>query len=409
MNQSIETLFDDLRSNSVKCLMIRPKALHDTSLFVGDIDMLISPDAYLNFLLCVKNICRKDGLSFYVKRKKHSKLELTIFDLSSDLTVMFDLWFYLDVRYGKNKKYISWETLIDKHAIIEESGRFSLEKDFSALFYISHLYSKKKDLSNKEVQARVTYFLNTEPSEKICLYLQNLNEDTYSKVYDYFLKQGYYDGTTASLTRKLMFKLSSVGQFSNACVVGPDGVGKGTIIELLLERTASKYYRFKKTFRKSLLYILQHSLLRNKKDSKNVFDEKNRKNLFWFSLSRSYLVMLFNFGRKRLIFDRYFYDLMINGLRSESIKMEKGDDFESKLKWAPKLKTVIQLDAPANVIRERKAELPDDKVDALSCLYLECAVSSHPKEFLYLNTDQSLDNIKDFLEKLINERNFLKR
>lgn len=389
--------------------MIRPKALNISSLFTGDIDMLISPDAYLNFLLCVKNICRKDALSFYVERKKHSKLELSIFDLRSNLEVKFDLWLYLDIRFARNKKYISWSTLVDKGEIIDNAGVYSLEKNFAALFYVSHLHSKKKDLNNLEVKQRIKYFLETCPSDKVCSFLNNLNQTTYAEVYHYFLDAFYYEKTSKSLSRKIIYNLRNALLFSGACVVGPDGVGKGTIIDLLIDKTESKYYRFKKIFRKSVLYVIQHRLFRDKKDSKNVFDEKNRESLFWFSLLRGYLVIVLNLGRKRFVFDRYFYDLLIDGLRSENIAIKRGDDLNSKLRLTPSLKTIIQLDAPAIVIRARKAELADDKVDALSCLYLECAAKSYPKEFLYLNTDQSLDKINIFLEKLINERNFLNR
>jgi len=389
--------------------MIRPKALNEPSLFKGDIDMLISPDAYPDFLSCVKSVCRNNGLSFYVERKKQSKLELSIFDLSSNLEVKFDLWFFLDIRYGRYKNYISWQTLESKDLIIENDKGYFLEKSFAAIFYVSHLHSKKKDLSNKEVQTRIAYFLATKPSDDACFYLNNLNQNTYSKVYSYFLNNNYYESSLRPIFRKFNYELSALFQFSNACVIGPDGVGKGTIIDLILGKTASQYYRYKKTFRKSLLYIIHHLAFRDKSDSKNVYDEKNRKSLFWFSLFRSYLVILLNLGQKRLIFDRYFYDLLIDGLRSENIQIKKGEDLNAKLKFIPKLKTIIQLDAPAQVIRARKAELADDKVDALSDLYLECAIYSRSKYFLYLNTDQDLGNISTFLEKLINERNFLKR
>lgn len=389
--------------------MIRPKNLDLSSLLVGDIDLLVSPEMYLYFLKAVKDVCREDGLSFYLKRKKHSKVEMLVFDIKTKLTICFDLWFLLDVRFGRKKSYMSWEILSSNGCILKDEGGYFLEKDFSALFYISHLKSKNKNINNPEVIERVKFYLSLGLSEDVVFYFENLNEETYSKVFSYFLARKLFEPPFKIIKRKFIYETGSMLSFPAACVIGPDGVGKGTIIDLLITNTSSKYYRFKKTFRKSFFYMLQHSLLRSKNESKNVFDEKNRRNLFWFSLLRGYLIMFFHLGRKSLIFDRYFYDLMLDGLRSESIRIQKGDDFMSKLKWAPKLKTVIQLDAPAKVIRERKAELADDKVDALSNLYLECSAKSNPKEFLYLNTDQSLDNIKVFLEKLINERDFLKR
>lgn len=188
--------------------------------------------------------------------------------------------------------------------------------------------------------------------------------------------------------------------------MGPDGSGKTTIIEGVKRDLTG-------AFRQNRQY---HLFPKRMKDSKPNVDPHAEKPRGFFSsiLKLLYFVFIYNFGYWKLIFpekikstmvifDRYFQDLIIDprryrhGAGSLSIKIASY--------LIPKPDLWIFLDAPAEVIQDRKSEVPLDETERQLISYK--LLFSNLKNAFIVNAGQSPEKviydtesiIIDFMEK----------
>jgi thymidylate kinase len=198
-------------------------------------------------------------------------------------------------------------------------------------------------------------------------------------------------------------KIRSVKIFKNnfICLIGPDGVGKSTIASVIQQDTPSKPLRYKSVFRRSLTYKVLYSLQQRKYTSKNNYDDLHPNAVLISSLLRLYIKSILSFfSTKKILCDRYTNDHLASHLRAEA-PPKSSQKISIKSRFIPAPKTIIQLDAPADVILSRRNELSEQTINFLSHFYLESSVLIRPNKIIYFNTDIPFEDTQKLTIKLL--------
>lgn len=408
----IKNIFDIANKKNIPFVFIRPKSVTEPDIYQGDFDLLLKPEYLHHFLKLVHQLCAEKQTNFTITRTKREKTSLVIFSNNSKNTVEFDLWTELDIKDKNIAKStcIAWDTLEKNKRILYKNNQYFLTDDFSALFYLSHLKSKKKDLNNPEVKCRLTYFSElTHLEETTRQLITAADSSSMIKANATLKEQGLLSYSKTKRLHHILHRLQSniAKRSGTVSVIGPDGVGKTTIIDQLIKTHNAHYFRFKKLFRKALSYKLLLSLTKKsiegregKKLAKNQFDDLQCAKLFWIAIPSGYWLNLkARLGFKKII-DRYYVDLLITGSRFDDKEIKIIPQASSWLKMAPTPTCIIQLDAPSYTILKRKEELSAQAIDRFRELYFELSLASNTPYFIYINTQQPIENTFEFLEHM---------
>ncbi len=188
-------------------------------------------------------------------------------------------------------------------------------------------------------------------------------------------------------------------------VIGPDGVGKTTLITALQEKIAanSHYYRFKKLFRGSMRYQLNHFLTQlreGKRYDKNQHNDQH--GLKMMAIARRRYPRLIKQARQaktHYFSDRFFHDYIIENLRFEDKPATLRKQWQTLLDAAPNTHWFIQLDAPADVILSRKDELSAEDINTYRDACLKMYIHRPAPVFSFINTSHSLETCVNHLLK----------
>ncbi len=408
----VNKIFESARSSHIPFVFIRPKDIKEPDIYQGDFDLLVKPDALNSFLYAVHKCCSDSCINFRINRVKKEKTALILFSHNSKKTVEFDLWTELDIKdpYFPKSTYISWDNLEKTGNLYSVNNEFSLKHDFSALFYLSHLYSKNKNINNIEVRNRLDFYSNLENlSTSITNLLSEVSTDKMREANQRLKSKGLLSYSKMHRFIKIMYRVKNDTSKKSGiiAVIGPDGVGKTTIINKLEDIYNARYFRFKKLFRKSFIYkillMLTKRNLENKHNSsleKNQFDDLQYSKLFWISLLHGYILsVMTRFGKNR-IFDRYYMDLLITGSRFSNQDLKTHPNSHYLINVAPTPYCIIQLDAPSELILERKEELSFSAIDQFRTKYFELSLASKTPIIIYINTKNSINDTFEFLSNL---------
>ncbi|WP_165312553.1 hypothetical protein [Vibrio ziniensis] len=413
MVELIQTIFTQFSDNTRPLVFIRPKPISEPEIYQGDFDLLLHPNDVEYFFTIVHQACADTRHSFAIKRHRLDKLELTLFSHSGEQSVLMDIWTELDIKASNIKKgsAISVDSLLEKGLItFDEQGQASFTADFAATFYLSHLKSKKKSLDAEEVKQRLAYYQQLNGLETQTLeWINNPSPEVMEQANQKLQAMGLINYSLAHRLKKshFRFKQDIRKQRKFIAIVGPDGVGKTTVIDNIATSVQGKYYRFKKLFRKSITYSILRTL--NKKSlnkaigfklAKNQYDDLQSSKLFNIALVNGYLRGLtLGLGKLKLI-DRYYPDLLVTGTRFLDKEVVQHPDAKNRIRWCPTPRAYIQLDAPASVILARKQELSEHAVDHLRHDYFELGYKLDAPLFVYINNSHSLHETETLLKNM---------
>jgi thymidylate kinase len=162
-------------------------------------------------------------------------------------------------------------------------------------------------------------------------------------------------------------------------VMGPDGVGKSTLIEHLLQEVAPAFRR-RRVFHWRPMLLWRRKTVRD-----STQPHSHPPNAGWWSIARLFAHLLDYWlgywllirpllARSSLVvFDRYFHDLLADPRRYRF-----GGPLwlaRSLTRLIPKPDLLFILDAPVQVILSRKREVPPDEVLSQKRIYLQFARS----------------------------------
>lgn len=416
-------LLDTLAQKKIVMASLRYKPLEERVAFSGDYDFITSEenvDAILEVLFALATASR---FNFVINRVKYGKIVVSLFGTSDARPIILEIWTYLEVRFEKTLGYLFWED-IEPHIIYREGMGYTLSLEFEALYYISHLKTKNKDLTLPLIRERLDYYsevLKDGYSEYRQWYQalaadSSLRNEIGTKANSALVEKGILytarDREKAGMAKRLRLRISLHRIYSQwlrrmkiTPVVGPDGVGKTSIIEALKKRSRSKikYYRFKNLFRHNLLYQLSFPFLNRKLEkavAKNQFDDIYGAWLVTIASLRFPLLALIALLGKRFFFsDRFFHDLILKDTRFPEKKAVLRGNWKALLKKTPRTFWFLHLDAPTEVVLSRKQELNGDAVDCYRSEVFRMYLEKPSRIYSYINTANPIETCGDVLMK----------
>lgn len=380
----LEVIFKIIRSSNglnIKLVPLRYKPINLDVAFSGDYDFIISEIDLQKFLKLIFQTCTQEAINFTIVKAKFGKTQIHFYDTSSDRYITFELWNHLEVKDPANntQRYVLWE---DIESYVKETlhDGYRLEKEVEALYYISHLATKNKNVNTPEIKERIQYYhYFTEDNEIISLYDQLVKDPSELRkiaivANTMLVTNGILfpakNQIKSNEIKKLRLKIAIYRfwnhfyrRFKVIPLVGPDGVGKTTLIESVKSKNPKKikYYRFKRLFRRSIIYTILHKfweVTSCNEYAKNQIDDVYAYWIFWIAKLRFPFFLFYNlFNRKFILTDRYFHDFLFEGIRFPETVTILRKHWHDLLSSIPKTYSFIQLDAAERVILSRKQEM----------------------------------------------------
>lgn len=414
-------LLDTLAQKKIVMASLRYKPLEERVAFSGDYDFVTSETSVDAILGVLHTLATASGCNFVINRVKYGKIVISLFGRADADPVVLEIWTYLEVRFEKTLNYLFW-TDIEPHIVHDEEMGYALSTEFEALYYISHLKTKKKELTLPLIRERLAYYSDVlkEPYPQYREWYMALAADSTlleeigTKANSILVEKGILftqqAREKAALAKRLRLQISMHRIYSQWLrrikiipVVGPDGVGKTSIIEALKKRSRStlKYYRFKNLFRHNFLYQLTAPFLKRRLASrveKNQYDDIYGAWLVTIASLRFPLLALVTFFGKRFFFsDRFFHDLILKDTRFPEKKAALRENWKALLKRTPRSFWFVQLDAPTTVVLSRKEELNGDAIDCYRKEVFRMYLEKPSRIYSYINTDNPIETCSGVL------------
>jgi len=406
-------------------ILLRPREICEDMSYSGNYDFFIDPSYNDKLLKIMFDLAVKNSISFSIIRVKYSKVDIAIYDKDEDKKISLEIWNILSVKDPKKKtlRYITPERL-KSFIFKQDDGSFSLALDIEALYYLSYLATGGKKLQTPLVQERIADYSTKLKTKKYIEYFDSLKDNKDIKIVAHIanmelvekgllflktdkkelFKESLLKG--ASISKRIQRKLFKL--FNMVAIMGPDGVGKTTLIKKSVDsfKGRTKLFQFKKTFRNSPLYKLTMPFLKQKianrfktmnigksevDDIYGGFVILNAFVMYQLRLIRSFIT------KETTFIDRYFYEYLMEDTRFFDKKAKLRKNWKMLSCFIPRPHVVIQLDAPQDVILKRKNELDEDGIIAFRNLIFQTLSYKPPLKYLYINTTMPLDRCRDVL------------
>lgn len=423
-----ENFIDKINQKQIPLVNLRYKPYDSMNAYSGDYDFFTSKEYIPEILQTIFDLASAFNISFTIDLTKYTKTKIVLFD-DYNKNIILEIWSSLEVRDHDKQtlKYIFWED-VKNHLVEGVNTKYALPLEIEALYYLSHLSTKSKNLNAPEIQKRVNYYKEElKNNDKVLqLYInlsnnaENINKVS-SKANKILVELGILNDrknfkmilkeTKLKIVSELHKNKSSLLKAQRFIpVMGPDGVGKTTIIESICKKfqKGAKYYRFKKTYRGSIIYnaiypILKASAkkrLNMKKIDKNQVDDLYGNLIFYIALLKYSIFIIINLIFRKFRFaDRFFYDLFLKNIRFIDKNATLRENWEILLKRTPKVFWLIQLDAPNDVILSRKRELSENDLNLYRKETFKLYINKPSILYTYINTSTDIDTCTNILIK----------
>lgn len=408
-------------------VLLRPREISESISYTGDYDFFIPPRFMDSLLILLHNVAIDTSSSFTINRRQYGKIDITLYSRLDNQSIALEIWNLLTVKdpFKKTLRYIPSDKL-ESLLILDESNMLTFPIEVEALYYLSHLYSVNKKLSTPLVIERLQYYivsLEASESEYINIYRSLVNgeidiktaahkanmelvetkvlkskNDLKARISDTLLK---VYSTLNRIKRKIFSYNHSIP------IIGPDGVGKTSLIKSVQEKSNVKisFFKFKKTFRVSPFYKITYFLLSKvlqkeigsiDKPGKIQVDDRFGNIVIYNAILLFPLRWIRYLFSKRIIFiDRYFNEYLLINSRWQTEKLALRKDWRFLLKFIPRTYSIIHLDAPTEVILSRKAELDERGIEAYRELLFKTFLEKPFVVYSYINTDLPLEQCSD--------------
>jgi len=425
----------NVKSADIPLVLLRPREISETISYTGDYDFFISPEFNDSLLSIMFDTAVTTHSSFTVSRVKHGKVDITLYSRIDNKSIALEIWNILSVKdpMKKTLRYIHPEKL-NAQIIKKDDGIFSLPLDVESLYYLSHLYTGGKKLTTPLVHERIEYYssmLKDANSEYQVLFEDLRNEKSEMKSVAHLANMALVEkellplkGDIGATLKELSLKTAStynrtkrklLAQIRLIPVVGPDGVGKTSLIEGVMIDSQKKMgsFRFKKTFRVSPIYKLFLPILKYKLDKevnnsidigKSEIDDRYGNFVIFNAVLLFPLRVIKNLFSKKFVFvDRYFYEFLFENVRLKLGKPRLRSDWKFLLAFIPRTYMMVHLDAPTKLVLQRKEELDEEGIDAYRKYLFKTQLNKPFTVYCYINTDLPLKQSRNLLLDICKE------
>jgi thymidylate kinase len=423
---------DTLNSLSIKHFIWRNSEGLPANNFSKDVDIMLDPLKINTAIKCLKLIYKKNNLTFFA----YNKIEKGHICIGIDTNNKFAIHLDLIAGYSsKGYECFSFEQLYNETIIVKElrilnplynslllfiSKIFNYKQPFLKEEYCNEIY--KAHLSFPEFKILLKKLLGDKLGKKVSLdidkkdFIKILN---YSPSITYALKINVLKSKPLKSIKSALgfyfekFNVIVLGFKKNSkvfAVIGPDGSGKSTFIDALINSLKFYYVQGESTVNFSL-YHHRPNILPNlgavgekvgykeqDKDFTNPHRAKPagkissifRMIYYWLDyIIGFYLLVGKDVRRRRFsIFDRYSYDFLVDPAR---IRLNLPFWIRNKfVKFMPHPKIVFYLEASPEVIFKRKQELHLDEIYRQNKIFKNLT-SSHQR-FVVLDSNRPVEH-----------------
>ena len=408
------TFLTTLAKRDLPLISLRHKPIDAYHAFEGDYDFITDSKKLNDILGIFHELATSHTIHYSINRTKYGKTKLWLYDTSKRY-ITLEIWTHLEIKEQAMLRSIFFDDLLP---FIHDNRHFNSE--FEALYYLSHLKTKKKNLATAEIQNRLQHYeaLIREHQEIAPLYATLLQEpnarDRVGSEANLLLHRwGVLHRKTGAMKSKettqrfftalRRFKVQWLRALPFIPVVGADGVGKTSLIKGLQKQSQSnvRSFRFKTLFRHNILYQLSRPILKRRLSEpmeKNQYDDYFGSYMIFFALIKYPFALASAFVQCRFyLSDRYFHDLILQDTRFKEKKAHLRQNWRSLLAKIPKNYWFIHLDAPTPLILSRKDELNTEAINAyrhdIFVMYLEKPSCL----YTYINTSRPQEECLEIL------------
>jgi len=415
-----DSFLQALNTKNIPFASLRYKPLDEAVAFEGDYDFLTPADTIETILQTLFDLAAAASVNFVIDRVKAGKTKLFLYHPLESRSIAVEIWSHLEVRDTHTLGYIFYEDIATYIKPAAE-GYYRLETDVELLYYLSHLKTKNKRLDDPLIRMRLAHY-RSHPNLADAELKTHLDALTASpktlaehatwanaRLVDKGVLFTYKHRDKKRLERLTRLRISRqrihaqwLRRVRIIPVVGPDGVGKTSLIDALKSRTRSKmrYYRFKNLFRHNLWYQILRRLKRDdaKNLEKNQFDDRYGAQIVTIASWRYPLLVLMTLLRRGFLFsDRFFHDFILEDTRFVDREAHLRSNWKALLTKTPRSYWFVHLDAPSALIRSRKEELSIQAIDCYRRDIFRLYLEKPAMIYSYINTENTIEHCADVL------------
>ena len=438
----LKRILINFKENNIKHFILRNhEGLPEFNLS-KDVDIVIDPIKTERALDLLKSIYKKEGLTYFHYFKIERGNICIGMNLIEKFTIHIDLIgsyvskgsevFTFDEIYEFTEDYNGFKVL-NKYfdgVMIFISKQFNynpiLKKEYQEIIYSTHKqYPEFKELISKLVGIELAKKIFKEIEKKDFDKMLTYSNDLTKALKKYALKKSVFKTFNFSIgffwgkLNRILFNYKKYSKVFS--VMAPDGAGKTTFIDALLEKI-DFYYVNDENDNRCNVYHFRPNILPNlgelgekagikeqdtdftnphRAKPANTLSSLVRIGYYWLDYVIGFNVLV----RKDVqydrfsVFDRYSYDLLVDPTRTRlNLPIWVRKIF---VKCMPHPKVVFYLDASPEVIYKRKQELTLDEITRQNRLYKEVASSN--KRFITLDSNRPVNESVDEAIKIILE------
>ena len=190
-------------------------------------------------------------------------------------------------------------------------------------------------------------------------------------------------------------------------IIGPDGVGKTTLLTAVMDSVEEKITlsRFKKIVRRSVIYNILYPInryfLKKKLGYKPEKDQHDDVHYFLSltagALYYPYLVYKTLLKKKIVFVDRFFNDYLFENISFRDKETKVRDNWKTLMNFIPKVHWMFHLDASAEVILSRKDELTKEDILTYKEVNFQAYLEKPSLVYTYINTEAQLEHCKNVI------------
>jgi len=430
---ALRTALARIRARGLALVQLRPKALTPEAAWDGDdYDFFCDPDDHARVLSTLAEVAREERGSYYVDATWPGGSNVLLWD-DGRRVLPLDIWLEQEVPRGDGRVHYLRLPQVRPYLRRTRDGGLALPDDLGALLYLGHLEVRRKDPRRPAVLARLAHYRAAlEAGGPGFL----PGREAYARLLDRvaaLAARPDAEGRTAAAAAATALLLEGglapdprplIDRFGERlrcavdrrvrrrlagptiAFVGPDGAGKTTLISDLMARLpgAATMLAFMNTYRLTTPYAKLKRLIPAYWHGRNECVADDRFGLFlfplallcWFREARPEL----DGGRKVVLVDRYFHDLLIRGARSTTRPPRLGPLARLAARLFPLPDLIVQLYADPSSIRARKQEITPRNIELYERLCAE-VYAGRPARFARVSTDEDPAAIRGFVAGLV--------